>query len=118
MVWGLRGGEPLAVLRGHIDVLSSISLGAFDGTPLAVTGSYDQNVRTWDISTGQQRDVLQRHASFVMSVQLSSSGTEACLRMRYPLSFIGAPAGHSYTSDIRILQVVLYVGWWREAPDP
>ena len=82
MVWHLRGGEPMAVLRGHTNGLTSISLGAFTGTPLfAVTGSFDETVRTWDLTTGQQRDVLQMHYCFVKSVQLSSSGTKVRSRL-------------------------------------
>ena len=70
MVWGLRGGEPMVVLEWHTKVLTSISLGAFDGTLLAVHGSWDNTVPTWDLTTGKQMDVLQRHSNSVESVQL------------------------------------------------
>ena len=67
----------MAVLRGHTDRLSSISIGAFDGTLLAVTGSCVTTVRTWDFTTAQQRDVLQSRTRAVESVQLSFSDTKA-----------------------------------------
>ena len=75
----------MAVLRGHTEWVSSISLGAFGGAPLfAVTGSWDETVRTWDLTTAQQRDVRRRHTNFLASVQLSSSGTKAWMCVRYP----------------------------------
>ena len=67
MVCGLRGGEPMVVLEWHTKVLTSISLGAFDDTLLAVQGSWDNTVPTWDLTTGKQMDVLQRHSHSVES---------------------------------------------------
>ena len=87
----------MAVLRGHIESLTSISFGAFDATPLAVTGSWDRTVRTWDLTTGQPSNVLQRHTGAVMLVQPSSSDTEACLCLQYPLLLFFASAGYTYT---------------------
>ena len=79
MVWGLRGGEPMAVLKWHTKGLSYICIGAFDGSSLAVTASYDQTVHKLNLATGKQRDVLQRHTDIVVVVQLSASGTRhAC----------------------------------------
>ncbi|MEU3296689.1 hypothetical protein ABZ722_30645, partial [Streptomyces longwoodensis] len=43
-------GEPLA---GHTDWVTAVACTDVDGTPVAVTGGYDDMVRVWDLATGQ-----------------------------------------------------------------
>jgi WD40 repeat protein len=40
-----------------------------------VSGSYDQSVRVWDVSTGVELKELKGHTDWVNSVAFSSDGT-------------------------------------------
>ncbi|MFB7551767.1 hypothetical protein ACFC1P_29865, partial [Streptomyces sp. NPDC056154] len=44
-------GEPLT---GHTGRVSSVATTVLDDRPVAVTGSVDETVRVWDLTTGQQ----------------------------------------------------------------
>jgi hypothetical protein len=58
--------------EGHTDKVMSVSLSA-DGR-WALSGSCDQTLRLWDISTGQCVRVFDGHRGDVMSVSLSADG--------------------------------------------
>jgi WD40 repeat protein len=51
-VWSLKTGRQLAILRGHTDVLRSVSFNS-DGTRL-LTAGFDRTAREWDPVTGRQ----------------------------------------------------------------
>jgi WD40 repeat protein len=55
---------------------SSVCSVAFstDGTHI-VSGSYDNSVRVWDVSTGKELNVLNGHTELVNSVAFSTDGT-------------------------------------------
>lgn len=41
-----------------------------------VSGSSDESIQVWDVSTGQQRQVLTSHTDLVNSVSFSKDGTQ------------------------------------------
>ena len=50
-VWDLTTGIPIGgPLTGHTRTVSAVALR--DGTPIAVTGSWDYTVQAWDLTTG------------------------------------------------------------------
>uniref|UniRef100_A0ACD5GTA2 WD40 repeat domain-containing protein n=1 Tax=Desertifilum tharense IPPAS B-1220 TaxID=1781255 RepID=A0ACD5GTA2_9CYAN len=59
-------------LLGHDDYVRSLSFSP-DGTRLA-SGSWDQTVKLWDISTGEEIATLKGHADAVVSVNFSPDG--------------------------------------------
>jgi hypothetical protein len=65
----------LMVLRGHAGRVWAVALSA-DGRT-AVSGSDDNTVRSWDLSTGRCTAVLEGHAGWVNAVALSADGRTA-----------------------------------------
>ena len=63
----------MATLEGHSSTVYSV---AFDpsGSRLA-SGSYDQSVKVWELSTGECVATLEGHSSFVRSVAFDPSGS-------------------------------------------
>ena len=53
----------LATLKGHTGEVSSVAF-APDGKTLA-TGSWDQTVKVWDITTGKELATLKGHSGVV-----------------------------------------------------
>ncbi|MFD5065215.1 WD40 repeat domain-containing protein, partial [Streptomyces sp. NPDC058394] len=59
-------GDPLT---GHTNWIQAVACTVLDGQPMAVTGSNDQTVRVWDLTTGQQvGDPLTGHTGWIPSV--------------------------------------------------
>ena len=71
-LWEARGGEPIAVLDGHSQFLSSAAFSA-DGRRVA-TASYDGTVRLWDATSGEAITSLVGHDAWVMAVAFTPDG--------------------------------------------
>ena len=67
--------ESLAFSLGHTAPIRSVAFTP-DGTR-AVSGSSDQTVRVWDLSSGQCLATLEGHSNWVRSVAVSPDGTRA-----------------------------------------
>ncbi|MBM3500950.1 MAG: NACHT domain-containing protein, partial [Armatimonadetes bacterium] len=65
----------LQVLQGHASGVSAVALTP-DGQR-AVTGSWDNTVRVWDLNTGTCLRTLQGHTSGVLAVALTPDGQRA-----------------------------------------
>ena len=72
----MSSGRELRVFRGHQGSLWSATLSA-DGK-MAVTASYDQTARLWDVVSGRARQVLRGHEDSVRSAEFSADG-KTCL---------------------------------------
>jgi WD40 repeat protein/transcriptional regulator with XRE-family HTH domain len=80
-LWNLSSGQCQKTLRGHSSGVMSVAFSPIAPTPLnkggaggiLASGSYDQTVRLWDISSGQCQKTLQGHSGGVWSVAFSSS---------------------------------------------
>jgi eukaryotic-like serine/threonine-protein kinase len=71
--WDLNTGEvPNTLNAGHTAPIRTLSLSA-DGTIL-VSGSDDNTIKIWDMTTGKLRQTLQGHTAPVNSVALSPDG--------------------------------------------
>ncbi|KAJ2424409.1 hypothetical protein GGF41_002795, partial [Coemansia sp. RSA 2531] len=58
-------------LRGHKDLVRTLH---FNGGRRAVSGSYDQTIKVWDIVSGEcTLDLKDVHTSWVFDVQFSTS---------------------------------------------
>ena len=66
-------GEKIATLEGHITMVNTVSFSP-DGTILA-SGSRDNTVRLWNVSTREQIATLNGHSSEVLSVAFTPDGT-------------------------------------------
>ncbi|GAA1874107.1 AAA family ATPase [Myceligenerans crystallogenes] len=64
-----------AVLTGHTGPVAAVAVTP-DGTR-AVTGSADDTVRMWDLTTGTELAVLTGHTSLVWAVAVTPDGTRA-----------------------------------------
>ena len=53
-VWAPRSSAANLVLSGHTGGVNGVAVTQLDGKPIAVTGSGDDTVRMWDLTTGQQ----------------------------------------------------------------
>jgi WD40 repeat protein len=62
IVWDLRTGRQVALLRGHADLVMDVAFSP-DGKQLA-SASYDRTIRIWDLATQRYR-VLRGHDSAV-----------------------------------------------------
>jgi WD40 repeat protein len=78
--------QPAQVLEGHTNWVWSVAFSP-DGTILA-SGSCDQTIRLWDLSSNQVRHVLTEHQGQVMDVAFSpngklvaSSGTDETIKL-------------------------------------
>lgn len=67
-------GQPArAPVLGHGNDIRSVAAGTVDGTPVAATGSDDQTVRLWNLTTGEAAGpVLRGHTGWVRSVAFGS----------------------------------------------
>ena len=57
-----------ATLTGHTGAVVAVACAAVDGRPVAVTGSYDDTMRVWDLATGQPAATLTGHTGPVAAV--------------------------------------------------
>ena len=73
VIWNRQYQKKLFELRGHTETVSSLVFSA-DGQIL-VSGSYDQTVKLWHMSTGQMVNTLVGHQAAVCSVAYSLDGT-------------------------------------------
>ena len=62
----------MKTLSGHTSDINSVSFSP-DGKLLA-SGSDDETIRLWDVSTGQTLHTLDEHESYVNSVSFSPDG--------------------------------------------
>ena len=62
----------LQTLTGHTGSVNSVALSA-DGQTLA-SGSYDETIKVWNLSTGQEVRTLTGHTDVVWSVAISADG--------------------------------------------
>jgi WD40 repeat protein len=51
-------GSLVRTLRGHTRAVIDASISTIDGTPFAVTGGFDEDLRVWDLTTGKCTDVV------------------------------------------------------------
>lgn len=58
------------LLEGHTDSVSSVALGRLGESEVVVSGSFDETVRIWDVSTGKELQLLEGHTGWVNSVAL------------------------------------------------
>ena len=70
--WNTADWTRRQTLRGHRDALLTAALSP-DGK-LAATGSYDQSIRLWDISTGKESRILSGHNGPVFDLAFDPSG--------------------------------------------
>ena len=73
VMWNRQYQKKLFEFKGHTERVSSLAFSA-DGQIL-VSGSYDQTVKLWHMSTGQVVDTLVGHQASVCSVAYSLDGT-------------------------------------------
>jgi len=69
----VSSGKLLNTLHGHSNYWVTSVTFSPDGRTLA-SGSYDQTVRLWEVSSGQCLNVLQGHTNMVTSVAFSPDG--------------------------------------------
>ena len=66
--------ELVGTLQGHSRGVTSVSFSP-DGTKVA-SGSYDNTVKLWDVTSGECLQTLEGHSSIVFSVSFSPDGTK------------------------------------------
>ena len=71
-LWRVPGGQPMATLQGHADLVYGVALSG-DGRLLA-SGGDDGTVRLWEAGSGQLLATLQGHTGAVWAVALSGDG--------------------------------------------
>ena len=69
------GGPLLRTLTGHSEWVRAVAVSA-DGRR-AVSGSYDQTVKVWDLDSGAELHSLTGHSGWVDSVAVSADGRRA-----------------------------------------
>jgi WD40 repeat protein len=70
-IWSKHDGRLLASLKGHDKKISDMDVN-FENT-LISTGSYDKNVRIWNLKTTESTFLLQGHSNEVHSVEVTQS---------------------------------------------
>jgi hypothetical protein len=70
--WNTADWTRRQTLRGHRDALLTAAVSP-DGK-LAATGSYDQSIRLWDLSTGKESRILSGHNGPVFDVAFDPTG--------------------------------------------
>ncbi|KAF8943057.1 hypothetical protein BGZ47_005834 [Haplosporangium gracile] len=73
-LWNTESGEPEPVLRGHSNVIESVSFSPVGD--FIATASNDSTVRIWDSVQGTCLVMLEGHGSIVTSVVFSPKGTQ------------------------------------------
>jgi WD40 repeat protein/serine/threonine protein kinase len=70
-LWEVETGQYLRTFAGHVNPLTSISLGA-DGQFAISSACWDKSIRLWEVATGQRLRILLGHTGQVNSVCLSN----------------------------------------------
>jgi hypothetical protein len=71
-VWNVETQKRVLTLRGHQDVVTSLSMTV--DLPLLASGSRDRTVKVWDLSTGAEVRTFSDHEEQVGSVLVTSNG--------------------------------------------
>jgi eukaryotic-like serine/threonine-protein kinase len=71
-LWKSQTLEAIATLEGHRAGITSIAFSQ-DGRTLA-SSSFDRTLRTWDLSTHRERQVIRGHSDFVSCTAFIASG--------------------------------------------
>jgi len=75
IVWDLETGQALNTLKGHTDVIHTVSVTP-DGR-LAVSGSGDKTLVVWDLESGHALNTLIGHVESVTTVSVTPDGRRA-----------------------------------------
>jgi WD40 repeat protein/transcriptional regulator with XRE-family HTH domain len=91
-LWSTRSGESLAILEGHTGSIMSLSFSP-DGQLIA-TGSADETIRLWDVSTGHCIHTLRRDRPYErMNIAGATGLTPAQVAALRRLGAVGGDAG-------------------------
>lgn len=75
-VWSLRAGKHITILEGHIQRISAVaSYVTPSGKPFAITGSWDESVRIWDIDACFDQDPVK--PASIKSVETGEGGPDS-----------------------------------------
>ncbi len=72
VMWNRQYQKKLFELKGHSETVSSLAFSA--DSQILVSGSYDQTIKLWHVSTGRLIDTLVGHQAAVCSVAYSLDG--------------------------------------------
>jgi serine/threonine protein kinase len=71
-IWEVSTGKQKLILRGHFDLINSLSITA--DAKIIVSGSRDKNIKVWSLDTGELLQTLSGHAGFVYATAISQDG--------------------------------------------
>ncbi|MDZ7963040.1 MAG: protein kinase [Aulosira sp. DedQUE10] len=71
-IWHLSANKPQRVLRGHFDLINSLSISP-NGQTL-VSGSRDKTIKIWQLETGNLQQTLSGDSGFVYTTAISPDG--------------------------------------------
>ncbi|OUL35916.1 hypothetical protein BV372_09340 [Nostoc sp. T09] len=71
-VWHLGASKPQRVLRGHFDLINSLSISP--NGQILVSGSRDKTIRIWQLETGNLQQTLPAQSGFVYTTAISPDG--------------------------------------------
>ena len=76
----METGKETYTLEGHKSFITAIAT-----TPderYAISGSYDNTLKVWDLKTGKETYTLEGHKSHVYTVAITPDGTLCCFWIR------------------------------------
>ncbi|BAY31608.1 protein kinase [Nostoc carneum NIES-2107] len=71
-IWHLNANKPQRILRGHSDLINSLSVSPNGQT--IVSGSRDKTIRSWQLETGNLQQTLPVNAGFIYTTAISPDG--------------------------------------------